>query len=225
MAFKLPRLQSRLPIVDAKGNPVTSFQRFFNIDFVGAIEKQETSQAAVLASLQNIQTQQAAQLAQINQALELAGLALATADSGSTTQSGSNTGGFGLFSTSFAPAVTVSLTSVVAGTLTIPGTAPQLIYNGSTMSGGLTVDAEFRLVEVVGGIDNVRYTGSFTITDVTGDEPFQVFQMDNFSAPDVAALSQARTSTGSVDYRIDVRRVSGATMTNLRFYLFARRAP
>jgi len=55
MAFKLPKLQARMAIVDRLGLPVTSFLRFFNIEFVGAIEAQEARQdAADILIQQNI---------------------------------------------------------------------------------------------------------------------------------------------------------------------------
>lgn len=225
MPFKLPRLQARLPIVDKEGNPMPSFLRFFNIDFVGRIEQQEASQAAVLVSLQNIQSQQSAQLALINQALELAGLALETADSGGTTKSGSETSSFALASTLFSAGPLLNLTSVLAGTLTIPGTSPQVVLGTTAMTAGTVTNGEYRLVEVVSGVDTVLFTGTFTVTDVTTEGPVQEFEMNHVSAPDVAALSLSRSTTGAVSYRIDTRRVSGATMTGLRFYLFARRAP
>lgn len=47
MVFKLPRLQSTMPIAaPTTGWPTLSFLRWFNIDFAGAIERQEAAQAA-----------------------------------------------------------------------------------------------------------------------------------------------------------------------------------
>lgn len=223
-SFKLPRLKANLAIVDGKGKPADYFLRLFNIELAQRIEAQETNQDELLAAVQSVQAQQAEQLVLINQALELAGLALETADGGSSNKSGSATGIFSLTGTSFVEATEVFLTSVSAGTLTIPGTGPSQVYGSTTMSGGTFVEAEYRVVEVDAGVDTPLFTGTFTVTDVTGDEPSQVFQVTHTSAPAVAAFSSARTSTGAISYRLDVRRVSGATMLGMRFYLFARRA-
>lgn len=69
MAFRLPELQARLPIVDSLGRPVTSFLRFFNVDFKGAIEKQEAAQAAILLELQEVQQTQQDEIDRLNRVL------------------------------------------------------------------------------------------------------------------------------------------------------------
>lgn len=224
-AFKLPRLKANLAIVDGKGLPLGYFLRLFNIELAQRIEQNEADQAATLIALQQLASQQASQLVLINQALELAGLALETADSGSTTKSGANTGIFSLSGTSTAPVTTVALTGVVAGDLTIPGTGPSQIIGTTAMTGGNYVEAEYDIVERIGGVDTVVFTGQFNVLDVTGDEPYQIFQVNHTSSADVAAFSAARFTTGTMDYRLDVRRLTGASMTGMRFYLFTRRAP
>lgn len=224
-AFKLPRLKANLAIVDGKGLPLGYFLRLFNIELAERIEQNEADQAATLIALQQLAAQQAEQLILINQALELAGLALETADGGSTTKSGSNTGTFSLSGTSTVPVTTVAFTGVVAGDLTIPGTGPSQIIGTTAMTGGNYVEAEYDIVEVIGGIDTIVFTGQFNVLDVTGDEPYQIFQVNHTSSAAVAAFSAARSTTGTMDYRLDVRRLTGASMTGMRFYEFVRRAP
>lgn len=224
-AFKLPRLKANLAIVDGKGLPLGYFLRLFNIELAERIEQNEADQAATIIALQQLAAQQAEQLVLINQALELAGLALETADGGSTTKSGSNTGSFSLSGTSAVPVTTVALAGVVAGNLTIPGTGPSQVIGTTAMTGGNYVEAEYDIVEVVGGIDTVVFTGQFNVLDVTGDEPYQIFQVNHTSSASVAAFTTARSTTGTMDYRLDVRRLTGASMTGMRFYLFVRRAP
>lgn len=230
-AFKLPRLKANLALVNRDGKPLDYFLRFWNIEVAPTIEAQEKSQNEVIGQIQALQQQQAAILAQqaeqlvlINQALELAGLALETADGGGPTKSGSATGSFILTGTSDFAATEVFLTGVAAGDLTIPGTGPSQVIGTTAMSGGNYVEAEYDIVEVVGGVDTVVFTGTFNVLDVTGDEPYQIFQVNHTSASAVAAFSDPRTTTGTLSYRVDVRRVTGATMTGMRFYLFARRA-
>lgn len=224
-SFKLPRLKGNLAIVDGQGKPLGYFLRLFNIELAERIEKQEADQTALIAQIQALQAQQAEQLVLINQALELAGLALETADGGSTTKSGSSTGIFSLSGTSTAPVTTVALTSVIAGDLTIPGTGPSQVVGTTAMTGGNYVEAEYDIVEVVSGVDTVVFTGQFNVLDVTGDEPYQIFQVNHTSSAAVAAFSAARSTTGTMDYRLDVRRLTGASMTGMRFYEFVRRAP
>lgn len=216
--FILPRVRAADPITGTDGRAANAFVRFWDT-ICRQIEGQENNQNAILAQL-------SAQLELINQALELAGLALETADAagGGPSRSGSNTGSFVLSGTGDVSPCLVALTTVSADNLTVPGTGPGVTYGSTAMTGGTTVDAEYDIVEVVSGVDTVVFTGTFTINDITGDEPSQVFQVVHTSAPDIAAFSEARTSTGSVSYRIDVRRVSGATMTGVKFYLFARRS-
>ena len=224
-AFKLPRLKANLAIVDGQGKPLGYFLRLFNIELAERIEKQEADQTALIAQIQALQAQQADQLVLINQALELAGLALETADGGTSTKSGSNTGTFALSGTSTVAVTTVSLAGVVAGNLTIPGTGPSQVVGTTAMTGGNYVEAEYDIVEVVSGVDSIVFTGTFNVLDVTGDEPYQIFQVNHTSSAAVAAFTDARTSTGTIDYRLDVRRLTGASMTGMRFYEFVRRAP
>lgn len=223
--FKLPRLKANLAIVSGQGKPLDYFLRFWNIDVAPLIERQEASQEETLAMIQAIQAQQSQQLELINDALELAGLALATADGGSPTKSGSATGTFNLSGTSFVVATTVALTSVSAGDLTIPGTSPTASPSITAMTGGTVMNGEYQIIEVDNGVDNgTVFTGTFIVTDVTTDEPNQIFSINHVSASAVAAFTDARTTTGAISYRAEVRRVSGASMTGMRFYLFARRA-
>lgn len=221
----MPRVRTADPITDAKtGRAANAFVRFWDT-ICRQIEGQENNQNNLIATIQAVQAQQSAQLELINQALELAGLALETADAagGGSARSGSDTGAFVLTGTGDVSPCTVALTTVSAGDLTIPGTGPGVTYGSTAMTGGSTVSAEYDIVEVSGG-DTVVFSGEFTINDVTGDEPSQVFQVIHPSAAAVAAFTDARASTGSVSYRVDVRRVSGATMTGVKFYLFARRS-
>lgn len=225
--FRLPRLQYRLAIVDASGRPTSTFMDFFNVQFAGKIESQENAQESTIQAIQQIQTDQAAQLALINEALQLAGLALETADAagGGSVRSGSSTAIYGLSGTGFTAAGQVDLTTVSAGNLTIPGSGPSVLYGSTSMSGGSVLNGEYRIIEVDNGVDNgTVFTGTFFVTDVTTDEPQQVLIMSHTSAPDVSAFSDPRTTTGNVSYRVEVRRVSGAIMSGMRFYLFARRA-
>lgn len=221
--FTLPRIRANSPITDKDGKAVNAFVLFWE-KLCRQIEGQENSQNSLIAAIQAIQAQQAAQLVLINQALELAGLALETADGGGPTKSGSATAIFPLTGTGSFAASSVTLAGVAAGDLTVPGTGPSQVIGTTSMTGGNYVEAEYDIVEVVSGVDTVVFTGTFNVTDVTGDEPYQIFQVVHTSAPDIAAFTSARASTGTLAYRVDVRRLTGATMLGMRFYLFARRA-
>lgn len=221
--FRLPRLKSNLAIVNKEGKPADYFLRFWNIEVAPTIESQERSQNELLAAIQQLQVQQQAQLDLINQALELAGLALETADGGGPNKSGSGANLFTNNTGTFASVVTIPLTSVSAGNLALTGTGPSAVVGTTTMTGGNQTFFEYQIVEVSGG-DTVLFTGAFDVTDVTTDEPNQIFSINHTSASAIAAFFAARTSTGSISYRIDVRKLSGANMTNMRLYLFVRRS-
>lgn len=224
-SLKLPRLKANLAMVNSKGQPLEYFLRFWNMEVAPAIERQIADLTDIIASIQAIQAQQSQQLDLINEALALAGLALETADGGSANKSGSATGTFSLSGTSFVPATTVALTSVSAGNLTLTGTGPTVTPSTTAMTLGTVLNGEYRIIEVDNGVDgDTVFTGTFTITDVTTDEPNQIFSVNHVSAPDIAAFNAPRTTTGAISYRAEVRRVSGANMTGVRFYLFTRRA-
>lgn len=111
----------------------------------------------------------------------------------------------------------VDLTGVVAGILTITGTGP---YQDGDMSisGGDSAN-EFRVVEIVGGVESTIFTGSFVAAASSGGS-----SITNQSIAQVAAFSSSRPSTGSVSYRIDARTVSGGLVNSLALYIYARRA-
>lgn len=220
-AFKLPRLQWRLAIVDNQGRPTTTFLDFFNNQFATKIETQEAFQAETLAALQAVQEQTTANVAAINEALALAGLALETADGAGAgpTRSGSDTGTITLTGT-FAPVAQVDLLTVSAGDLTFAGS----VYSPSmTPVVGVTYNYEYQIIEVDNGIDNgVVFPGSFTIFRATAMS--EIVTTDT-SATSLGSFTAARTTTGSISYRVEARYTSPTPpSTDLFFNLFARRA-
>lgn len=110
----------------------------------------------------------------------------------------------------------VDLTSVLAGDLTITGSGP--VQDDDVSMTGLT-EGEYRIVEDIGGVDTVLYTGLFTVVE-KGSMPV----VKNVNTTDVAAFVSARSSTGAVTYRIDARKTSGSPVTSLALYVYARRA-
>lgn len=216
--FKLPRLKANLAIVNGQGKPLDYFLRFWNIEVAPRIEAQEAAQTAQLDAISQLQIQQQQQLDLIYQALELAG-----GSAGGT--SGSNTASFNLTGTGWVSSAIVSLTGVVAGNLKITGTGPNTQYGTSAMTGGTVAYGEYRIIEVVSGVDgDTVFTGTFYVTDQTTDEPSQVLFVTHSSQSAVSAFNDPRTTTGDIDYRVETRRISGASVTGMRFYLFAQRS-
>lgn len=217
-AFKLPRLKANLAIVNSRGQPLDYFLRFWNIEVAPRIEAQEAAQNEQLDAISQLQLQQQQQLDLIYQALELAG-----GSAGGT--SGSNTASFALTGTSWTASALVPLTGVVAGNLKITGTGPSSQYGTSNMTGGTVSYGEYRIIEVVGGVDgDTVFNGTFYVTDQTTDEPDQILFVTHSSQSAVAAFNDPRTTTGDIDYRVETRRISGASVTGMRFYLFAQRS-
>lgn len=217
-AFKLPRLKANLAIVNGQGKPLDYFLRFWNIEVAPRIEKQEAAQTSQLEAISQLQIQQQQQLDLIYQALELAG-----GNAGGT--SGSDTEFFSLTGSSWTPSALVVLTGVVADNLRITGTGPSTQYGTSAMTGGTVAYGEYRIIEVVSGVDgDTVFNGTFYVTDQTTDEPDQILFVTHSSQSAVAAFNDPRTTTGDVDYRVETRRVSGASVTGMRFYLFVMRS-
>ena len=223
MAFKLPKLQIKLPIVDSKGNPVTSFHRYLNIELIGALEDVISSQGASIAQLEAITQQLLITTQQTQEALAIAGLALETADSGGTARSGSATiDDITLTGTGWVTGPQVDLLTVSAGDLQLLGSGIQ--SDGNTTLGNFNVqmEGEFRIMEVVGGVDTEIAGSPFVITaDRYDSNPTGPVFVANDSR--VPTFTEARASTGSVSYRMDLRRVTGPVLTNVKAYLFARR--
>ena len=69
MTFRLPRLNAADRMVTSEGRPAPFFLRFFNIDWAGAIERQEASQAQILAQLQAVQQAQQDEIDRLNRVL------------------------------------------------------------------------------------------------------------------------------------------------------------
>lgn len=220
--FKLPRLKANLALVNSKGNPLDYFLRFWNIEVAPRIEQQEADQDMILQQLQDVQEQQAQllaaqeqQLILINEALMLAGIAIA--------QSGGNSGTATTEINMTPPAwvlgPVVNLTGVVAGNVTVPGSG---LYSkaGTTAFFGDT-NGEVRIVEIVSGVDTV----------IGGPWPFTISRVDPNpagtvyvgNAAQLNTFTQARTTTGAVSYRIDTRMLDG-DVNNIDLKLYARRS-
>lgn len=247
--FKLPKLRTLDKIVDALGRPSIAFVNFFlsfsraiekTVNDLLAVDQElielNDVQDMLIEDLADAQEdiieQQAALAANVLQIQALLGLvqgaaqaandAQTTADEalGAGTVSGSNTDPvIDLISDGiwvFGPVV--SLSSVLAGDLTFTGSGP-IQDSDVDLVGGSVALGDFRLVEVVGGVDTVLFTGSFSangsIAPVT---------ITNYDATGVAAFVSARSSTGAVNYRIDARKTSGAMINSLALYIYARRA-
>lgn len=260
--FRLPRLKTLDRIVDNLGRPSIAFIKFFNVDFAGAIERQEVKQAETdarqdavdqeLIELNDVQdmliedlaeTQQTlveavadiqsilgivtAQAEAVQSAAVAANQAQATADAaGGTATSGEATDpSINLTTADWVLGPQVDLTGLAAGTLTIIGTGPLQDSDVGTSNIPSTVACEFRVVEIVGGVDEVLFTGEFTVQSYTDKFGQDTTIVTNRSSTAVAAFSSARTSTGAVSYRIDARRLTNINVFDLQLYIVARRVP
>lgn len=210
--LKLPRLQANLAIVDGAGKPLPYFLRLLNIDVFQAIERNEAAQQQTIQDLTEIVT--AVQAAQ-----EAAQIAQQTANEGA---GGNSTTG------TVSPAIGVWLTAAVVNfpaavaseTLTISGTGPVQAADVVKDEPG-NAPGQFRVVEVVGGVDTILITGDYNV--YASGEAAAPPLVTNMSASAIAAYSSVRSSSGSVDYRVDVRQTSGTPVSNMSVYLNARR--
>lgn len=231
MAFKLDRLSAFFAMVKADRTASSAFITLWE-KLCKKIEGQENSQDAVIA-------EQTAQQAQIVSILESMGYAFAainstqaatnsaaaaannaqnTADGGAAVSGSATDPSVSLFGTSWQAGPVVNLTGVVAGNLTITGTGP--IQDSDVTCSQKTFAGEYRVVEVIGGVDTVLQVFSFSA--VAPD--FDLATIVNSDASAVADFTSARASTGAVSYRIDARRVSGGVLADVSLYVYARRA-
>lgn len=217
MALNLPRLKANLAIVNGRGQPLDYFLRFWNIEVAPRIERQESSQDALIQGVVALQEQQAAQLALIQQALELAGLAVGY--SGSSTEPDFTFTSLGVWQNG----PIVNLTAVpVASDLTVPGTGLQVDSNTSFSSPpDNNATGRIRIVEVVSGVDTTVMTFDWSARGVFFNGSTYITVTND---PDITTATYASSETGDVSYRLDAIQDSGDLLTNVGVFLFVRRA-
>lgn len=212
-AFKLPRLQWRLAIVDNQGRPTTTFLDFFNNQFATKLEAQEALQSETIAALEAQQTVIAAQQEQIVEALQLANIAIGLTGG----NAGSDTITMDIIGDSWQAGPQVDLTGVVAGDVSIPGSG--FFADAGTDQNFTNLAGEVRLVEIDGG-DTV-IGGPWAFTSVK-DTLFNTVYVNNPSA--INSFTDARTTTGAISYRLDVRMNEPTwQITDVPVRLYARR--
>lgn len=194
------------------------------VDSLAAIQRTQAAQQAQLLA-QNAQILQALGIANSATAAAAAAAAAANqaqtdADSGgsATARSGSATGSASIFNTGWMLGPTVNLLTVSAGNLTITGTG---ITAGALTDGSLVI-GQFRVVELAGGttiFPGVGDSNTFSVSDGG-------VAMDPSTIASVAAFSLAEVTTGSVSYRMDVRRSGGPVggTADVDLYFYARRS-
>lgn len=232
MAFKVPRPDWTQIIVDKTGKATKAYSRRIDEAFT-VIERQVQSQAETLSAISALQASQEQQIALLNQAFQDIQIAQQTANANASGVSGADTDNNISVSSlvTWTPGPQVSLTGVVANNLSIPGSGPQQDSDVSlfiTNTSQYVMQGEYRLVEVIGGVDGATF-GPWNF-EVSYPEPppatgtLTGVAVLNTDSTAVAAFSQARATTGAIEYRLDFRKISGPSVSNLRAYLFARRA-
>lgn len=210
--LKLPRLQQNYAIVNERGEPTPFFVRLLNSEAFEALENAVSAQAA--------QTQDLAEIvAAVQAAQEAAQIAQQTANS--EAGGASSTAGISPATGIWLTAVVVNIPAAVAGqTLTIGGTGPVQTSDVVKDQPG-NAPGQFRVVEVVGGVDTILLTGNYNV--YASGEAAAPPLVTNASATAVAAYSSVRASSGSIDYRVDVNQTSGTAVSNMSVYLNVRR--
>ena len=213
--LKLDRLTAFINITQVSRVPTTAFIQLWE-KLCKKLETQESRQDTQIALLQANQAAQQALLESINSLQDQidAGGGSGTAISGNNTATGLVISG-----TSWVEGPVVTLSGVVAGALTVPGSGP--IGSGATGEGFTgTFSGKIRLVEVVTGVDTVLIdTWDFSAINDGG-----VIILTNDSTAAIAAYSSSRTATGTLDYRMDFRGTGSTGSVTFDAYLYARRA-
>jgi len=219
MAFKIPRPVWTQAIVDKAGLATKAFSRRIE-EMLKYIETQVSSIVDLLAIIQAVQATQAEQLALIlstqataNAAQQAANQALTQADTGpsATARSDSAVDSETISGVAWVLGPTIALPTVSVGDLTITGSGP----TGAVLNAGALVQGEYRIVELAGG--STIFTGSMSI-NASG--------VTNNDAAAVAAFTLPETTTGTVSYRMDVRRAGGTVGgdADVDFYFYVRRS-
>lgn len=213
--FQLPMVQQGVPFVDLKTGALTGYAS----DWLNRILKQITDQVNVIDN--NIAGLQAAQ-AQI-QAVQQQLLAVIAAQNPPTGQHGSVTGTASTVGSGWSSLTVIHLTGVAAGNLTYPGSGPSQIDGTVVNPSGPVGDfvGDWRIVEIVSAVETVVFTGTYAAGRHRDDGalPF-ASTVDNASA---TTGSVARTSTGAVDYRIDIRAI-GFEVDDVQLALYVARS-
>lgn len=189
-AFKLPRLQFRLSIVDTQGRPTSTFLDFFNVQFAGRLEQQ-------VADLSAVQAELAAQLALITNAQNTADDALALANEAA---------GSKYIDINGAPEASTASEATLA--------KPDVLLNLNGTITGAILDAntdwvgEATLSETLGGTTNVLMTIPITISPNGTVLPGPLYEGDDvsFSGTAIGSLD------GAITYTVEYTRISGSNM-------------
>lgn len=220
----IPGWNSNTPITEKGDRPSVVFINWMNL-MLSALKANVTS---INNSILALQAQQATFLAAQNSATTAqltAATAQATADSGGAARSGNATGTINVGS-GWSAACQVDLLTVSAGNLTIEGTGPlQDVTTDITPPGIYT--AAWRVVEIVGAVETVVFTGSYDANHFTINVTESIVEqlyLYNTTDTSAGAVTIPRASVGSVSYRLDLQGVSGVVFYNVIGTLFVRRS-
>lgn len=205
--MNIPPLNRAAPVVTRNLTASNSFAIYW-ANVISAIQGQISDINAIIADIVAINVEQTNLLNQILAAqasANAANAALNSINSGLPSgTSGPNT--FGVSSTSWTTIGTVALTGVTAGTLRFDTT--RLLNDGfatTLTSGPLAADYQITEELTSGGPPAVCLTGTWSASQLSGD-PVEIV----FPEATVDAARPTLTITGSVTYKLQVRRASGS---------------
>lgn len=213
--FQLPMIQTSVPVVD----PQTGLMTPYFADWLNRVLIQITDQVNFIDN--NVASLQAAQ-AQI-QAVQQQLLAVQQAQNPPSGVHGSASGTASTSGSGWSSSPVVHLTGVVAGNLTFPGSGPSqlsgTVVNPLGPIGNFTGD--WRIQEIIAGVETTVFSGAYAATRQRDDgaSPF-ASTVDNTSS---TTGSVARTTTGAIDYRLDIRAI-GFEVDNVQLALYVARS-
>lgn len=211
MAFQLPAIQASVPVTD----PQTGMMTAYFSDWLTRVLNQLTSQinlnTSTIAALQQTQAQLLAAVATI-QAVQNA-----LANPGTHTGFATQVLNVGL---GWSMGPEVFLSGVSAGNLSISGSGPT--QQSNTYSDNGTFIGNWRVQEIVGVSETTVFTGTFTATQ-TFDGETDTTYYNLYNNSDTTALI-ARTSTGSVAYRMDLEFTTGVSAFNVVASIYVARS-
>lgn len=119
----------------------------------------------------------------------------------------------------WSPGPQVNLAGVPAGTLSAVNSSPSQLSNTDVLNPGSYI-GNYRIVEIVGAVETVVFTGTFSAEKTQEDIGFITLL---FNLTDTTTFTAAAASTGAVSYRMDANSPD-VDINQLGLYLYVRRS-
>ncbi len=224
MAFSLPAIQNSVPVVDPKTGLMSAYFSDWLTRVLAQLVAQVNTNSNLIAQVQAQQATLLAAITQIQAVQAATAQAQATADAagGGGGQSGFATVTLDVGSGGWSAGPQVDLAGVIAGNLTLAGTAP--VQGASTYLDTLgDWTGQWRIREIVGAVETTVFSGVFSVGG-SNDPDSGTISYYLYNGTDTTSVSIPQTSVGAVSYRMDLILDNPVSALNVVANLYVRRA-